>query len=263
MPPAGRLGDKAKIPVDIHGCPACPHPAIGPAIVGSPTVKVNGKPALRLGDKGIHAACCATNMWEAMTGSGTVMINGMPAHRMNDITRHCGGMGKLIEGSGNVETGGPPSGGGGSFEWAGGGFDKMGGSLSGDGLSFGPTLEGYLFRGQTKIPLVNVDAMGSGPSVSGSAGFSKGRYGASASASVLSGELSKGPVSVGAKVLAADADIGYSKGSVGASAGVNLASAKAKVGPATAEIGLKAELGLSIGKKTKVKLGPVSFGIDF
>ena len=64
MPPQGRLGDKSNVPVDAHGCPACPHPAVGPAIVGSPDVMVNKRPALRVGDKGIHAACCGPNTWE-------------------------------------------------------------------------------------------------------------------------------------------------------------------------------------------------------
>ena len=47
MPPQGRLGDKAQAPIDVHGCPACPHPTIGPAVIGSPTVSVNKRAALR------------------------------------------------------------------------------------------------------------------------------------------------------------------------------------------------------------------------
>ena len=58
MPGQGRLGDGANTPGDAHGCPGCPHPATGPAIQGSPHVNVNGLPALRVGDTGIHAACC-------------------------------------------------------------------------------------------------------------------------------------------------------------------------------------------------------------
>ena len=56
MPEMGRLGDLSDVKVDAHGCPACPHPAKGPAIMGSPDVLVNGLPALRVTDKGIHAA---------------------------------------------------------------------------------------------------------------------------------------------------------------------------------------------------------------
>lgn len=106
MPPQGRLGDKSMVPADAHGCPACPHPAIGPAVGGSPDVFVNKRPALRVGDPGVHAACCGPNTWTAQQGSGTVFINGKAAHRLGDADKHCGGMGKLIEGSGNVIVGG-------------------------------------------------------------------------------------------------------------------------------------------------------------
>jgi uncharacterized Zn-binding protein involved in type VI secretion len=106
MPPMGRLGDKSHAPVDAHGCPACPHPVIGPAITGSPDVLVNQRPALRVGDKGIHAACCGPNMWTATKGSATVLINNKPAHRLGDLDTHCGGLGQLIEGSMNVIVGG-------------------------------------------------------------------------------------------------------------------------------------------------------------
>jgi uncharacterized Zn-binding protein involved in type VI secretion len=106
MPPQSRLGDKSQVPADAHGCPACPHPAVGPAIVGSPNVNVNKMPALRVDDTGVHAACCGPNTWEAKVGSGTVFINNKAAHRLNDMDKHCGGVGKMIEGSADVFTGG-------------------------------------------------------------------------------------------------------------------------------------------------------------
>jgi len=106
MPPQARLGDKANCPADAHGCPACPHPVTGPAIQGSPDVVVNGKPAVRVGDQGVHAACCGPNMWKAAAGSGTVFVNNIAAHRLGDQTQHCGGSGTMIEGSDNVMTGG-------------------------------------------------------------------------------------------------------------------------------------------------------------
>jgi len=105
MPGAGRLGDKANIQNDAHGCPGCPHPGVGPAISGSPTVMINGKPALRKDDLGIHGVCCGPNMWQANAGSGTVFINGKAAHRNGDATKHCGGQGKLIQGSADVNIG--------------------------------------------------------------------------------------------------------------------------------------------------------------
>jgi uncharacterized Zn-binding protein involved in type VI secretion len=123
MPGAGRLGDKANVPADAHGCPACPHPGIGPAILGSPNVLINKRPALRLDDMGIHAACCGPNMWQAASGSSTVHINGKPAHRMGDQTRHCSvSSGSLIEGSTDVIIGDAGGGGGG------GGGGSSGGS---------------------------------------------------------------------------------------------------------------------------------------
>lgn len=104
--PAGRLSDKAQCPADVHGCPACPHPTIGPAINGSPNVFINNLPALRVNDTGIHAACCGPNRWTAAGGTPRVLINRLPAHRKSDQTRHCGGSGQLIEGSPNVLFGG-------------------------------------------------------------------------------------------------------------------------------------------------------------
>ena len=106
MPPQARVSDMAQIPADAHGCPACPHPAVGPAIEGSPDVMVNNLPAVRVGDQGIHAACCNRNMWKASQGSSTVMVNNKAAHRESDPTEHCGGMGQTIAGSPTVMTGG-------------------------------------------------------------------------------------------------------------------------------------------------------------
>jgi len=105
MPSMGRLGDKSNAPADAHGCPGCPHPVTGPAVMGSPDVLVNGRPALRVTDVGIHAACCGPNMWTAVMGSGTVLVNGLAAHRMGDQDAHCGGVGQLIEGSPDVLAG--------------------------------------------------------------------------------------------------------------------------------------------------------------
>lgn len=99
------------VPSDAHGCPGCPHPAAGPAISGSGNVNINGKPALRVGDKGMHAACCGANTWEAVKGAPGVFINGKPAHRLGDANQHCGGQGNLIEGSCNVYIGNQTHGG--------------------------------------------------------------------------------------------------------------------------------------------------------
>ena len=106
MPPQCRLGDKSFTPADAHGCPSCPHPAVGPAIIGSPNVEVNFRPALRVTDQGIHMASCGPNTWVAQKGSATVLINFLQAHRLGDVDQHCGGVGTMVEGSPNVITGG-------------------------------------------------------------------------------------------------------------------------------------------------------------
>lgn len=106
MPPQGRMFDISFVPIDAHWCPLCPHPAKGPAIMGSPNVLVNFLPALRVTDKGFHLICCGPNMWTAMQGSTTVFINKLPAHRLGDKDLHCGGMGFLVKGSPNVIVGG-------------------------------------------------------------------------------------------------------------------------------------------------------------
>jgi uncharacterized Zn-binding protein involved in type VI secretion len=90
MPGQGRLGDKASVQSDAHGCPACPHPAVGPATSGSPDVNVNGRPALRVDDLGPHAPCCGPAMWTAQSGAANVFINGKAAFRMNDPSTHSG-----------------------------------------------------------------------------------------------------------------------------------------------------------------------------
>ena len=38
-------------------------------------------------------------------GSSTVFINNKQAHRLNDMDQHCGGVGRMIEASTNVDHG--------------------------------------------------------------------------------------------------------------------------------------------------------------
>ena len=102
MPPAHRVGDKALNPADAHGCPACPHPVQGPGTSGSPDVFVNHMPQMRVGDPGMHVACCGPNSWTVAEGSKSVFVNGIPPSRIGDATTHCGGSGKVIQGSPNV-----------------------------------------------------------------------------------------------------------------------------------------------------------------
>lgn len=98
--PAGyaAVGSLAVVSSDAHGCPACPHTCVGPIQTGSPNVFVNGKPAARVGDRGVHAACCGPNSYEIAGGDPEVLINGRAAARIGSMTRHCGGTGQVIQG---------------------------------------------------------------------------------------------------------------------------------------------------------------------
>src|SRR6266481_2953321 len=102
MPAAARLGDKAQVDKDAHGCPACPHPGVGPIVAASTDVFVNDRGAARQDDIGIHAVCCGPNNFTVTKGSATVYVNGKPFARMNDQTKHCGGTGPINEGSPDV-----------------------------------------------------------------------------------------------------------------------------------------------------------------
>lgn len=104
MPGQARIGDKA-FGTDSHRCNSCPHEVSGPATQGSDDVIVNGMPAVRKGDGGVHSACCGDNRWTAQGSSPTVTINGKQAFRLMDETNHCGGLGMLVESSGNVVVG--------------------------------------------------------------------------------------------------------------------------------------------------------------
>lgn len=105
MAKAARMTDNANCPSDSHGNRCCPHNVTGPAVSGSPNVNINGLKALRVGDNGVHSACCGSNTWVASEGSDTVFVNGKPLVRFGDKTNHCGGIGKIITGSDNVFVG--------------------------------------------------------------------------------------------------------------------------------------------------------------
>ena len=76
---------------------------------------------------------------------------------------------------------------------------------------------------------------------------------------------------VQAKALSAEGFIGYRDGSVGGKVGVNLASIEGETGINVAGanvgvsggIGLKLELGLELGKKSRVHFGPFTLGFSF
>ena len=97
-----RLSDIGMVQGDGHGCPSCSHVCSGPVINASNNVFINSLGACREGDPGIHASCCGPNTFTVAAGSGNVNVNGKPLVRTNDKTEHCGGTGKMITGSPNV-----------------------------------------------------------------------------------------------------------------------------------------------------------------
>ena len=92
-----RIGGLARCPSDLHGCPACPHTMVkGPITTGSPQIFIGVRPAARVGDKGIHSACCGANIFEIVGGDPEVLIDGRPAAKVGSPTKHCGGAGTII-----------------------------------------------------------------------------------------------------------------------------------------------------------------------
>jgi len=199
-------------------------------------------------------------------------------------------------GGGAGGTGGGGAGGGGASGAGGGGGG--GGSLNGPTGAFNPSLSvkstgvglnlfnGSLFSAKAEGQKGIFGGSAEVKAGTGAAGIrfgkdDKGKFtaGAYASASVLEasangriGSKDWGATGgVSGKALSADAFAGYKDGTIGASIGGTLASAKGEVGTNIAgtnvsvngEIGLKLEAGISIGKNTQVKLGPVSFGFSF
>lgn len=93
--PAARVDDK-------HICPMytgnTPHKG-GPILpIGSPNVKIGGKPAARKGDR----AQCNGPIDEIASGSSSVFINGKKAARKGDRTSHGG---TISSGASNVNIG--------------------------------------------------------------------------------------------------------------------------------------------------------------
>ncbi len=88
---AARLGDW-------HWCPRVtgkvPHIG-GPIVAGSPTTRVDFRPAARVGDM----AVCNGPPDRVAAGSATVTIDGRPAARQSDRCAHGGA---IVQGSGTV-----------------------------------------------------------------------------------------------------------------------------------------------------------------
>ncbi len=57
-----------------------------PSWEGSRTRAAGGHPVVRVGDGGVHAGCCGPNWFEAIEGDPDVLIDGRPAVRKGDRT---------------------------------------------------------------------------------------------------------------------------------------------------------------------------------
>lgn len=95
-----RVGGMVQCPNYAMGCPACPHPVQGPISSGSPNVFIDGLPAARAGDTGMHAGGCGPTGFVIKTGDPSVLIDGKPAARVGDQTQHSGGIGRIITAAG-------------------------------------------------------------------------------------------------------------------------------------------------------------------
>ncbi len=99
-----RVGSKAMCPGDSHGTPADPLVCVGPVITGNGNVLIDGMPAACEGDRGVHAACGGPNNFVIVDGDPEVLINGKKAAKLGTLTRHCGGMGRIISTDGGSST---------------------------------------------------------------------------------------------------------------------------------------------------------------
>jgi uncharacterized Zn-binding protein involved in type VI secretion len=92
MSAAGRVGDRS----------SCQPSGGSAAATGSADTSINGRPALRVADRGSPPRCCPADAWEATSGAPAVLVNGRRAHRVGDACAHASGPGALVEGSPNV-----------------------------------------------------------------------------------------------------------------------------------------------------------------
>ena len=91
MPGIARQFDLVHSDADVHGVTfPIVVPVDGWFTAGSPNVYANSRPVVRVGDSGIHVACCGPNAFIAASGSPNVFANSLPVVRERDATLHCG-----------------------------------------------------------------------------------------------------------------------------------------------------------------------------
>jgi uncharacterized Zn-binding protein involved in type VI secretion len=98
------IGSLAFTTSDAHGCPGCPHSAIGPVITGNGNVLIDGMPVACVGDRGVHSPCCDGNNFVIAEGDPNVLINGKQVAMIGSRTQHCGGSGHIVSTGGREST---------------------------------------------------------------------------------------------------------------------------------------------------------------
>lgn len=105
MPAAARQGD-----------PGVTHCSSYTIATGSPDVRINGRPAARVGDSSTRhlrpGLICPPHTAKINSGAATVHINGFPAARVGSTLAMCT---RVAAGSADVEIGGPSTGGGSGY----------------------------------------------------------------------------------------------------------------------------------------------------
>ena len=76
----------------------CGKGATGVFVAGSPNVRANNIPTIRIGDPYVCPHCQGV----AVSGSPNVFINNIPSHRVTDTNCDCDGCGNAVSGSPNV-----------------------------------------------------------------------------------------------------------------------------------------------------------------
>ncbi|MBM3754083.1 MAG: hypothetical protein FJW38_08905 [Acidobacteria bacterium] len=65
------VGAVTNVPTDAHGCPACPHPALGVIVTALPDVLANGRPVVVAGSQTRSYGCCGSGAGWVKQGRDT------------------------------------------------------------------------------------------------------------------------------------------------------------------------------------------------
>lgn len=87
MPGITRVGDPAFCPADNHFWMV--FAVVGQYTSGSPNTFVNNRALVRVGDPGVHVACCGPNTFTAKSGAPKTFCNDKAVNRGQDESLHC------------------------------------------------------------------------------------------------------------------------------------------------------------------------------